>query len=201
MNHSHHHHDHNHHDHDHHAMPKTQPAQTTGGPLYPPPAKKTWAEKYTPLILVLGAILVSVATWEFYIDRFVFTEGLQLFMGLFFLTFGFFKTLDWTSFALAYADYDIIAKRSKAYAYFYPIIELGLGASYLLNLYPVQTNIVTAVVMGVSSIGVIKAVFGQRKIQCACLGTVVKLPMTTVTIIEDVGMGLMAVLMLILLVM
>jgi hypothetical protein len=50
--------------------------------------------------------------------------------------------------------------------------------------------------MSFSALGVIKAVANKTQIQCACLGTVFKLPMSTVTIVEDVGMVLMAVLML-----
>ena len=122
---------------------------------------------------------------------------MRLFMGFFFLLFGFFKTLDWKAFISAYAEYDIIAAKSKMYAAIYPVIELTLAVLYLGNFYPFYANLATVVVMGVGAIGVIKAVYGKQKIRCACLGTVVKLPMTTVTIIEDVGMGLMAVIMLI----
>lgn len=39
--------------------------------------------------------------------------------------------------------------------------------------------------MVVSIIGVLQSVLNKRKIQCACLGTVFNLPMSTVTIIED----------------
>jgi hypothetical protein len=35
---------------------------------------------------------------------------------------------------------------------------------------------------------VLQSVFNKRKIQCACLGAVFNLPMSTVTIIEDAMM-------------
>ncbi len=72
-----------------------------------------------------------------------------------------------------------------------------LGFFFILNIFPIFTNIITIIVMSISSIGVIQTVLDKRKIHCACLGAVIKLPMTTVTIIEDVGMGLMALGMLI----
>jgi hypothetical protein len=50
--------------------------------------------------------------------------------------------------------------------------------------------------MGFSSVGVILAVMRKSSIRCACLGTVFQLPMSTVTIVEDIGMVAMAVLML-----
>jgi hypothetical protein len=57
---------------------------------------------------------------------------------------------------------------------------------------PVPTNIVTLVVMLIGSIGVLRAVLYKRRIRCACLGTSLNLPMTTVTIVEDLGMAAMA---------
>ena len=51
---------------------------------------------------------------------------------------------------------------------------------------------ITVFVMDVSVIGVILAVSEKRRIQCACLGTVFNLPMSVVTIIEDLGMAAMA---------
>lgn len=46
--------------------------------------------------------------------------------------------------------------------------------------------------MGISMIGVLQAVLNKRKIECACLGAVFKLPMSTVTIIEDALMMMMS---------
>jgi hypothetical protein len=50
--------------------------------------------------------------------------------------------------------------------------------------------------MGFSSIGVIKSVIDKKQIRCACLGAVFNLPMSTVTIIEDLLMVAMSTLML-----
>ena len=152
---------------------------------------------YLPLILVISFILLVILGWEIFQGRFDLRESLRLFMGLFFLIFSFFKFLDWKGFAYAYAGYDIIAKHFLIYAYIYPIIEMILGFFFILNIFPIFTNIITIIVMSISSIGVIQTVLGKRKIHCACLGAVIKLPMTTVTIIEDVGMGLMALVMLV----
>jgi hypothetical protein len=153
-------------------------------------------KEFTPLILVLASIgfiesLIVLQTGIRGIPAYM-----RIFMGLFFFIFAVFKLLDLDGFAMNYAEYDVIAKRSKTYAYLYPFIELTLSYLYLTNLYPLQTNIATAIVMGIGSIGVINAVWiKKQKIHCACLGAVVKLPMTTVTVIEDVGMGLMALFM------
>ena len=86
--------------------------------------------------------------------------------------------------------------RSRAYALAYPFIELALGVAYLASLWPVATNAVTLAVMVVGTAGVVQSLLARRKIRCACLGAVFNLPMSTVTILEDVLMAGMAAFML-----
>ncbi len=152
---------------------------------------------YKPLLLVFFYILlvtlaVEIASGEFNLHRFM-----PNFMAGFFLVFSFFKLLDIAGFADSYAMYDVLAKRLPIYGYIYPFIELGLGTSYLLGYRPMLINAITLIVMSFSSIGVILAVANKQKIRCACLGTGFNLPMTTVTIVEDVLMAGMALWMLI----
>jgi hypothetical protein len=117
---------------------------------------------------------------------------MNYFMAGFFLAFSFFKFLDLKGFAESYSMYDILAKKIKIYGFIYPFIELALGIAYLTSFKPTFTNSSTVIIMGISSIGVIKSVLNKRKIQCACLGAVFNLPMSTVTIIEDLLMVAMA---------
>jgi len=113
-------------------------------------------------------------------------------MAGFFLVFSFFKLLDLPSFAASYSSYDVLAKRWFGWGYIYPFVELGLGILYLLNYQMFITNIITVLVMGISSIGVFQSLLAKRKIRCACLGAVFNLPMSTITLIEDLLMVLMA---------
>jgi hypothetical protein len=76
---------------------------------------------------------------------------------------------------------------------------LLLGIAYAINFLPLITNGVTFIVMTVSIIGVLQSVLNKRKIQCACLGTVFNLPMSTVTIIEDAAMIVMSAIMIVVL--
>ena len=119
------------------------------------------------------------------------------FMAGFFLVFSFFKLLNLRGFVDSYAMYDLLALRFKPYGYLYAFIELGLGIAYLSAWQPVLTNWLTLIVMTFSSLGVIHAVMNKQKIRCACLGTIFNLPMSTVTIIEDLLMAAMALWMLI----
>ena len=122
------------------------------------------------------------------------------FMAGFFITFSFFKLLNLKAFAETYSMYDIVAKRIKAYGFIYPFIELALGIAFLTRFNPIATNIATLIVMSISIIGVLQSVLNKRKIQCACLGAVFNLPMSTVTIIEDALMIVMSGIMLLIMI-
>jgi copper chaperone CopZ len=175
----------------------------------------SWLRTYYPLLLILvfilgASILVQIglhagamgepmgAAMHMGMGLSAVTAGetMRYFMAGFFIVFAFFKLLDLRAFADAYAGYDLLAARWHGWGMLYPFVELALGVAYLANYKPVFTSWATIVVMGFSAIGVIRAVTNKTKIQCACLGTVFQLPMSTVTIVEDVGMVLMAAFML-----
>ena len=119
------------------------------------------------------------------------------FMAGFFLIFSFFKLLNLKGFAESYAMYDIVAKKWNGWGYIYAFTELALGFFFLTGFNPMLTNSVTFGVMTLSIIGVLQAVFNKQKIKCACLGDVFNLPMSTITIIEDLLMiGMSAVMLL-----
>lgn len=147
---------------------------------------------YRPLILIIGFIVGVTLLAQFPFNNFSLMLWMRHFMAGFFLVFAFFKLLNIEGFANSYRMYDIIAAKWKGWGYIYPFVELGLGILYLINIAPIATNLVTFIVLGVSSIGVIRSVLDKRKIKCACLGDVFNLPMSTVTIIEDLTMVVMA---------
>ena len=153
---------------------------------------RTWLQTYKPLLLVFAFItgISLLATID--AENFNWLNVMNHFMAGFFIVFSFFKMLDLRGFADSYGTYDLLAKKWYGYGFVYPFIELALGIAYLLQWQPFYTNIVTIVVMGFSSIGVIQSVLNKRKIKCACLGAVFNLPMSTVTIIEDLLMVAMA---------
>jgi len=154
-------------------------------------------ETILPVIVIFVILLVLVGIVEYVQGHFVLLEAMRIYMAGFFIIFGGLKLLDLKGFADTYAGYDILAKRSRTYALVYPFIEVLLGLSYAFGFALLTTSIVTLVIMSVSSIGVFIAVLGKQKIRCACLGTYFKLPMTTITIMEDVSMALMALVMII----
>jgi copper chaperone CopZ len=149
---------------------------------------------YRPL-LVLVALLALVPAVALG-DAFTVHAWMRWFMAGFFLSFSYFKLLDVKAFADAYRMYDWIAKAVPAWGLAYPLVELGLGLAYAADWAPTATNWITLVLMLVGAGGVIQSNLQKKSIRCACLGTVFNLPMSTVTIVEDLSMAAMAVWML-----
>jgi len=119
------------------------------------------------------------------------------FMGLFFIVFSFFKLLDLKGFSQSFKNYDPLAQRFNFYGRFYPFIELGLGILFLTRFSLFYALILTIIILGITTWGVFYTLLNKRKIKCACLGTVLNLPMTEATLIENLTMIIMAVIMLI----
>lgn len=146
---------------------------------------------YYPLILI--AVYLSVTANA---GAENFEDWMRHFMAGFFLVFSFFKLLNLKAFAEGYASYDLVAKRWAPYAYVYPFIELALGLAYLFSWQVELVSFITLVVMLVSAAGVMRAVADKKKLRCACLGTLLNVPLSTVTLVEDFSMAAMAAIML-----
>ena len=157
-------------------------------------AKKTELQQLFPLFLILGyitiaSILLNINPWDggsFMLD----------FMGLFYIVFSFFKLLDLKGFPESFRMYDPLAKVVPAYGWVYPFIEVALGLMFLTRFQIEMALIVTLVVLGITTFGVTKTLLDKKAIQCACLGTALKLPMTKATFIENSIMIVMALIML-----
>lgn len=161
-----------------------------------PSVKESKIKTFLPLIIVFSIILAFSFGAEAYFQSWNSIRFMQNFMAAFFIVFSAMKLLNWKGFAEAYQTYDILAKRSKAYSFAYPLIELSLGLAYLFRWNLPLTHLITAIVMAISTVGVAQALRKKQKFQCACLGVVFKIPMTKVTLMEDVLMGVMALSML-----
>lgn len=153
---------------------------------------------FYPLLLIIGYIAGTVAVVAWSTGPFTLPTLMSGFMGGFFLVFSFFKLLDVRGFAMSYRTYDLVAAAWPTWGVIYPFIELALGVAYVTGALPWLTNTVTLVLMLVGAAGVLKALLSKRRIRCACLGTVLKLPLTQVTLAEDIVMAVMAAAMLLL---
>lgn len=180
----------------------------TGAPVAPAPFETPQAHAHTPetgtpkpslypLILIVLYIAGTCALTTYFRGVGSWYTLMLDFMAGFFLVFSFFKMLDLRGFADAYQSYDILARPWRPWGFIYPFIELALGVAYLTRCAPTLVNLVTLAVMLMGSVGVLRALLKKNAIRCACLGTALNLPMTTVTLVEDLGMATMAAVMLV----
>jgi copper chaperone CopZ len=163
------------------------------------------AEKYTLRVSPIFSENAEVSKWEqlyplYLIGAYLFAfsgyrwatssleDAMLDFMGGFFLVFSFFKFLDLKGFAPSFAMYDPIAKKLPFYGKVYPFLEVALGALFIARFEVQALLYITLVILGSTTLGVIRSLLDKRQIQCACLGTALKLPMTEATFIENAVM-------------
>ena len=149
-------------------------------------------KKLTPLLSIFVLIGVLVGVTSYIQSDFSGMNIMMLLMGYFFCVFGLFKLINLKNFAEAYMSYDVIAMKSKGYAYLYPFIEIGLGVSYFFPFGGVYRDIFTFILMAIGTYGVWKVLRNKEQIPCACLGMVFHVPMTKVTLFENLFMAAMA---------
>lgn len=156
-------------------------------------SKKEYAKLAFIFVLLAAAATVMSTTVEFH-----WTDWMRWFMAGFFLVFGSFKLIGYEHFVQMFPRYDVIAKRHKVYTYLYPFIELSLGVAFVLDIAPLLRDVVTLFIMLVGAYGVAKGLMQRGPtFHCACLGDIIKLPLSTVTLLEDLIMAVMAALMII----
>ena len=147
-----------------------------------------------PLFIIFAyisitSILLNVNNWDS-------TNAMLDFMGLFYIIFSFFKILDIKGFSLSFRMYDPLAKKISTYGYIYPFIEILLGLMFLTRIEVNMALLITIIILGITSIGVTQTLLNKKTIDCACLGTTLKLPMTEATFIENAIMIIMAIILL-----
>ncbi len=147
---------------------------------------------YKPLITVFSYILLTSVAYQVYQGSFHLHLFMNHIMAGFFLGLSFFKFLDLKAFAESFSSYDPLAQRWLNYGYVYPFAELILGLMFVSQLAVPLANLMTILILTITTIGVYKKLQSKSKFQCACLGATFNLPLSNVTIFENVAMILMA---------
>lgn len=139
---------------------------------------------YWPLIALLGiSVLFGLAMSGGRPVLFMHAS-----MGFALIIFATLKIFTPSKFADGFAMYDLLAKHFRPYAYVYPYIELALGFAWLLVFRPVETAWATIAVFGFGAVGVLLAIKNKLNVNCACMGNVLQVPLSTVTLWEDMLM-------------
>ncbi len=158
---------------------------------------KSLAEYWPLFVLIvvsgLAAFAISARAGVGAITMAAFMHG---YMGAFLTVFATLKLFDLQGFMDGFAMYDLAAKVNSRWGYVYPFIELALGLAYFAYVAPRTTYIATIVVFVFGAIGVMLALRKGLDIACPCMGNILKVPLSTVTLTEDIGMAAMALMLL-----
>jgi hypothetical protein len=158
------------------------------------PARR-WTD-YLPLLVVIALTVAAAVAKQAAYGSWNTAAWMHDFMGFFLVVFAMLKLFDLPGFANGFAMYDLLAKRVHAYGYLYPFLEAALGLGYLAHLAPTTVAWATIVLLGFGALGVLNALRRGLNVRCACMGTSLRVPLSTVALVEDLGMAAMAVAML-----
>lgn len=172
----------------------SQPVETV------PQDARVELKRYVPLFVLVAVAAAGAGALQTVVAAPGFTAWMHGFMGLFLLVFALLKLFDLEGYADGFEMYDLLARRSRAYARLYPFLELMLALAYLGNWYPKVTYTATIVLMGFGAFGVARALRRGVDVDCACMGTSLNVPLSTVALVENTGMVVMAAAMLVFLV-
>ena len=146
------------------------------------------SSKLIPGLLVITLITLSILSFIY--------DFMPRFMGIFFIIVSLLKMADWKGFVDSFSMYDVISKKFRAYGWAYPAIEFLLGIFFLFNFNIKTAAWATLIIMSVGSVGVAQNLLSKNPVKCACLGTLINIPLTKFTLFEDILMAIMAILVL-----
>ena len=108
-------------------------------------------------------------------------------MGTIFLVLGLLKLTDLQSFSKIFAKYDIVAKRVPVYGYLYPFLEIMIGLSLFVKDYRIPAYKTIIALMTIGLFGLMVSKKGST-LRCGCMGSLFHVPLSYVTISENIVM-------------
>ncbi len=154
--------------------------------------EKTFFQTYKPLFAVFTYIFLFSIAYQISIGTYSAHLFMNHIMAGFFIGLSFFKFLDLQAFATAFANYDPLAKKWKTYGAIYPFIELTLGFLFIADKFLLFANVMTILVLTMTTVGVWQKIQSKSQFQCACLGAGFNLPLSNITVFENLAMVAMA---------
>lgn len=156
----------------------------TSLPLLPPAFKP-----YQPLMALFGVAVVASMALSMTSE----VSWMVLFMGFWLVMFALVKLFDVAGFAEKFARYDLVSERFPPYAMAYPFVELGLGLALLSGFLIKPMLFLVLMLACVTLAGVVLQLVRKQKFECACMGALLSVPLSTVTVVENGVMILMSI--------
>jgi copper chaperone CopZ len=172
---------------------KSEPSQAATSAVTGMQTKDSMLKTYKPLILIFTYVFLVATSYQIFQKEFNFNLLMNHIMAGFFIGLSFFKFLNLKAFAESFSSYDPIAQRFLGYGYVYPFVEILLGLMFVSGIGLPAANLITIIILTATTLGVIQRLKSKSQIQCACAGAGFNLPLSSVTVFENVIMVLMAV--------
>ena len=147
---------------------------------------------YWPLVALVAVSGLAAASLVAGFGTMAMKPLMHAYMGIFLVIFALLKLFDLEGFKDGFHMYDLLGKRIAAYGYVYPFLELALGLAYLAFFMPMATYVATIVLFAFGALGVLAALRRGLDIDCPCMGNILSVPLSTVTLTEDLAMVGMA---------
>ncbi len=110
------------------------------------------------------------------------------FMGSVFVLFGVLKLVNLQQFVALFRKYDVISQQWRGYAFMYPFLEIGVGIGLLVGSGLQVLYIFVLVLMSVSLASVTRSIYTGKQLRCGCLGSLFNIPLSYVTVAENLLM-------------
>ena len=146
------------------------------------------------LVLVAGLCAVAIAAG---FGTLGMRALMHAYMGVLLSFFALLKLFDLRRFEEGFAMYDLLATRVGTYGLVYPFLELGLGLAYFAFVAPPVVYVATIALFGFGALGVVGALREGLDVDCPCMGSALSVPLSTVTLAEDLLMVAMAAVLLV----
>ena len=152
------------------------------------------AVSYRPIIALFSmAFLMALAISSISTGSALSGRTIGLFVAISMCLLALQKLQDVEGFSSMFLGYDLLARRWVPYSYLYPFLEGGAGILMLAGALVWLAAPVALVIGTIGAASVFKAVYvDKRELKCACVGGSNNVPLGFVSLIENVGMVLMA---------
>lgn len=159
----------------------------------PPPPKD--ATSYRPVLAVFAmtALMALAASQAAYGTPLTMRAG-EWFVAFSMCVLALLKLQDIERFSTMFLNYDLLARRWVPYGYVYPFAEGLAGVLMTARVLDVVSVPVALVIGGIGAASVVKAVYiDKRSLKCACVGGSSTVPLSFLSLTENVMMVAMAV--------
>ena len=145
---------------------------------------------YTPVIAIFSVAALMTVGWQFASSSSLLSlSSLLLFIAVSMCFLAVQKLQDLYSFTQSFITYDLLAMRWLRYGYWYPFLEAYAGIGMIAGLPALWVAPVSLFIGTIGALSVFKAVYiDKRELKCACVGGDSNVPLSVVSLTENLFM-------------